>query len=113
MQARIMLENNDIHEILDFYEKLNNDFHIVDIRLCAIDDDIYQYDGSIQQKTKHFKFLDEKLYVKHDNGNLECIYADDLYKDPSIEKTVSFKNWLCNAGFNYLYVHCDGNIYQC
>lgn len=113
IQLRIMLEHGYEKELFNAYENAKSLCSKCDIRLCLINDNILEYNNAFHETILKSHLLDEYAFISKDNMSFEHVTFTDIYSNPSCVNMVSFKKWLCNAGYNYMYVHYNGNIYQC
>jgi len=47
--------------------------------------------------------------VTYENGETKRITFQEMYLNPM----VNFHLWRCNAGLDYIYVHVNGDVYNC
>ena len=50
--------------------------------------------------------------IKLSDGSMQNYCMNDLMHIIDSNK-ISFCGWLCNAGIDRLYIHCDSNVYRC
>ena len=48
-------------------------------------------------------------YATYDDGSSKYLKFNDLF----LNDNISFLNWICDAGYSYLYIHSNGDIYPC
>ena len=113
IQLRIMLEHGYEHQSFSLYDKAKHICSQCDVRLCLIDDTIKSYSQEFHEKIQKSSLLTENTFISRSNSIYEFVSFDSLYIDPDVIDSMSFRNWVCNAGYNYIYVHSNGNIYQC
>lgn len=117
----VMLENDNFQNSINMYQKLYNYIEKTDIdnlshlemSLCIYGDGT-QYSYS-QNELEQFEKLNQKqIYDKQFIFEFDTrIKKEATIQDIEKLKTKSFKYWKCNAGKDYLYVHCNGNVYKC
>ena len=107
IQISLMYEHGYTNYVISLFDKLQLYFRLINLHMIDEDKNAYtQYE--IEQFKTHNKDFTTQLVL--DNGNIINLYNYYFYLD---ENTFCFKNWLCEAGNKLLYIHVDGNIFQC
>ena len=55
------------------------------------------------------KYTRDFFTLRYRDGTEKQVSFNDMYLNP----LVNFHLWRCNAGLDYIYVHCNGNVYNC
>jgi hypothetical protein len=118
---RIMFEKDTFEYAKNFYLKLV-DFcpEYIESSLVAdpkanSNNTSSQYEYTEEQLTEYYKLSDminkyKQLYtVVYDDGSKEKLSFNDMF----LHQDFTFYMWKCNACKDYLYIHCNGNIYPC
>ena len=106
-----MLEHGYENRLLNVYENASKTCSQCDVRLCLVNDTILEYSKQLHESILKAQLLNEHILISKDNMSFEHVTFTDIYFNPSRINMMSFKKWLCNAGYNYIYVHYNGNIY--
>ena len=73
----------------------------------------YIYDDNVLKEYYRLSNLIKpykQLYtVEYNDGTKELLSYNDMF----MQDNFTFYMWKCNAGKDYLYIHCDGNVYKC
>lgn len=108
----VMFEHNNIKRSIDVYDRIKDHFslinmHLIDNSLC----ETYQtYDSKYLVEFNKRTNKDFKNTIIYSDGTTSFLTDTDFYMQ---DRRYSFKNWLCNAGKDYFYIHFDGSIYNC
>lgn len=109
----IMIDKNSFDDDIEIFYQLQNDLKNIDVDFqpVIIGDQIDTY------SQKQIDILDSiseedtcKVFkIKLKNGDEMDVSHNQIYQ---ITKQ-KYKRWLCNAGLDLMYIHVDGNIYNC
>ena len=124
VDIHVMFEYNNIYESISMFKILKEKYNSTELRL--LDHDFL---------TKQIYFLDNAFYTKKQlklysniinkyptnidkttikitkyNGTTEFFSVNDIYTRSDF---YMFKNWICDAGYKYMYIDINGNIYPC
>lgn len=115
VEVRIMMENDNwensrkvFFELYPLYKKY------IEISLLTRDDGT-PYEYTQKQLDEYEKLIILTKYkrdfftVEYSDGTQKQVSFADMYLNP----LVNFHLWKCNAGQDYIYMHCDGNVYNC
>lgn len=115
VEVRIMMENDNWENSRKVFFELYPMFkkHI-EISLLTRDDGTpYQYSQSQLDEYEKLivltKYKRDFFTVEYADGSQQQMSFSDMYLNPQ----VNFHLWKCNAGQDYIYIHCDGNVYNC
>lgn len=111
IELKIMYEDNAIRQSINMFLKCKNldvkvdliyIFNVKNYKAKYSQIDIDRYKQLVEDEDKLYKFsIDEKTYCL---GDSEInMYASRF----------SYKNYLCNAGIQTLYIHNNGDIFYC
>lgn len=115
VEVRIMMENNNWENskkvFKELYTKCKN---IMELSLLLTNDGKpYKYTDRQLQEYKNFLMLlkgnKDYVMVTYENGEQKKIMSQDMYLDMN----VNYHLWKCNAGLDYIYVHVNGDVYNC
>lgn len=107
IQISLMYEHGYTSYVIMMFNKLQSYFNYLNLHM--IDEDKTSYtQNEIQQFKSHNK--DFITYIVLENGQIIKSFNYYFYLN---EKMFCFKNWLCEAGNKLLYIHVNGNIFQC
>lgn len=116
----IMIEKEFINKILFIYKILkkkilnNNLADIINVECLEIEDPLTGKSIYSSQQTKQILDFVEKessvdSIVTYSDNTISYETLFNLNYNPIF----NFTGWKCNAGLTRLYIHCDGNIYEC
>lgn len=115
VEVRIMMENDNWESSRKVFFELYPMFkkHI-EISLLTRDDGTpYQYSQSQLDEYEKLivltKYKRDFFTIEYSDGTQQQVSFADMYLNPQ----VNFHLWKCNAGQDYIYIHCDGNVYNC
>ena len=81
--------------------------------LTRNDGTIYPYsDQQIKQYhdyVKKLKYMRDFFTLVYSDGSKKQVSFNDMY----LNSSVNFQLWKCNAGLDYIYIHVDGNVFNC
>ena len=123
LQFKVMLEIDAFSESLQMFDMLYSTNLKNNITISLLDRDkcgnIQFYNtkktysseqiAQYHRRAKMISLNMVNLVVKYNNGSIKRYFYNDFinYNSPN------FKRWKCDAGYKYIYVHADGNIYAC
>lgn len=114
----IMIEPNFFEYTLQLY-KIFKSFEFIsenktiNVEFLKIDDPLT---GKTVYTSEQLKRLE--LITSQSSYQAQVLYSDNSLKshtfvELSENPIFCFKNWHCNAGLTRLYIHCNGDIYEC
>lgn len=113
----VMFENDNWNNSIYAFNTLMNLYQSnVETSLIGGDDDnIYEYSSNqlFFYKNNIQPKLDKKFNSKYIVEFTDGSYCTKSFNDLYLNDNISFTNWKCDAGYNHLYIHVNGNIYQC
>lgn len=81
--------------------------------LTKNDGTIYPYTGeqieTYRDHVKKLKYTRDFFTLVYSDGSKKNVSFNDMY----LNSSVCFHLWKCNAGLDYIYVHVDGNVFNC
>ena len=81
--------------------------------LTKNDGTIYPYTGeqieTYRDHVKKLKYTRDFFTLVYSDGTKRNVSFNDMY----LNSAVCFHLWKCNAGLDYVYVHVDGNVFNC
>ena len=115
IEIRIMFEFDNWQNSVKMYKLFYPTYkRWLEISLLTKNDgSLYKYsDEQIEEYheyVKQLKYTREFFTVRYSDGTEKLVSFNDLY----LNESVNFHLWKCNAGLDYIYVHADGNVYNC
>lgn len=115
VEIRIMFENDNWDNAEVIFKQMYPLFkQWIEISL-VMGNDGKPYEYTIAQHRRYEEILKKLKYsrdfftVKYEDGTEKQVSFNDMYLDPLVD----FHLWRCNAGLDYIYVHCNGSVYNC
>ena len=109
-----MLDDKNFDKCIDVYRSFKSKFSLLPI-VCNMICDTSSY--KTKYSSNHVKqYIDEckKMINMQENICIEFIDGRKMNKDYFyVKNNFIFKNWLCDAGKDFLFIDVDGNIYPC
>ena len=115
VEVRIMFENDNWDNAEEVFRQMCPLFKKwVEISLVSdLDGKPYPYTKAQLDRYKELlmklKYTRDFFTVRYRDGTEKQVSFNDMYLNP----LVNFHLWRCNAGLDYIYVHCNGNVYNC
>lgn len=115
VEVRIMMENDNWESSRAAFRALYPRYkRWIEISLLSNNDGTpYRYTKSQLEEFRQFialtKYTREFFTVEYADGTTRQVSFNDMYLNPN----VNFHLWRCNAGLDYLYVHVNGDVYNC
>lgn len=108
----IMYEKENIHRSLIMYDRLKDTFKYISMHLILYDLMDCKLHYTQDELFEFYKRIDKDFVndIEYYDGTRSTCLDNAMYLDT---ETYTFKNWLCNAGKDFLYVHFDGFVYNC
>lgn len=108
----LMYEKQCTQQVIDIAHRLNTVYNI-DIQPVIIGDSFDTYtDLQLKQLAEYEQTEDRNNAVfalEYNDKSIEYLTHNDIY-----HKThYNYKHWICNAGYDLLYIHFNGNVYPC
>lgn len=98
----VMYDPFNINKSIECFNQIINNCNNKNIELNLVD---------------NYKYSNEQLKLFNYHKSHSMLFnIDGQYKqfnEIAVYKRQSFKNWLCYAGINTQYIHCDGKVYFC
>lgn len=123
VDVHVMYEIDHIDESISMFKTLKTKYKSTELRLLDYDfstNKIYFLDNAfytVKQLIKYNNIINSypninKITIKtSDQNNTQKLYSvNDIYRNKNF---YTFKHWLCDAGYNYIYIDITGNIYPC
>lgn len=116
IEIRIMLEHDNWQNSIFIFNLLKHHF-LQNIEISLLLDKcgkLYKYSNN-QLKTyfdiiKTLPYTNNTLVIKYNDMTEKHIIYNGIYLNKNL---TSFKSWKCNAGVNHLYIHVNGNVFNC
>lgn len=115
IEVRIMFEYENWKSSDMIFNLLFNKYKKwIEISLLTKNDgSIYPYTED-QIKTYHdyvkkLKYMRDFFTLVFSDGTKKQVSFNDMY----LNSNVNFQLWKCNAGLDYIYIHVDGNVFNC
>ena len=115
IEIRIMFELDNWQNSVKMYKLFYPTYkRWLEISLLTKNDgSLYKYSDEqveeYREYVKQLKYTREFFTVRYSDGSEKLVSFNDLY----LNESVNFHLWKCNAGLDYIYVHADGNVYNC
>ena len=115
IEVRIMFEYENWSSSDMVYNLLFNKYKKwMEISLLTKNDgSIYPYTEEQIQKyheyVKKLKYMRDFFTLVYSDGSKKQVSFNDMY----LNSSVNFQLWKCNAGLDYIYIHVDGNVFNC
>ena len=115
IEVRIMFENDNWDNAEEVFRQMCPLFKKwVEISLVSdLDGKPYPYTKAQLDRYKELlmklKYTRDFFTLRYRDGTEKQVSFNDMYLNP----LVNFHLWRCNAGLDYIYVHCNGNVYNC
>ena len=104
----VMLDPKRFKQSIDVFDNFKKKTSEVNVELAKIDN--YVYDAEQVKLYEERMQANRRLYtIKYNDKTVEHLSFDKLTSNSEY----IFKNWKCNAGLDLLYVHSNGDIYNC
>ena len=115
IEIRIMFEHDNWDNSIRMFKLLLNKFRQrIEISLL-LDQNGKLYSYSKMQVKQYLDFVKElpftsnELIIRYNDQSEKKIMYNGLFLDDKI----SYKGWKCNAGIDNLYIHVNGDVYNC
>lgn len=115
MVIRIMMGNNDWEYAKNAFFELREKYNDY-IEISLLTDKSGPMMEYSKEQLREFQELksttpyNKELFIlEYEDGSIQKFSMQDLFLNPQL----NFKFWKCEAGLNNLYIHVDGNIYNC
>lgn len=115
VEVRIMMENDNWENSRKVFNELYPPFKkYVEISLLSNNNGSpYRYTDKQLEEYRQLiiltKYKRDFFTVVYNDGSESQVSFSDMYLNPQ----VNFHLWKCNAGLDYLYVHVNGDVYNC
>ena len=108
----LMYEKEHTQQVIDIANRLNRHYNI-DIQPVILDNRFDSYtELQIKQLNEYEKNENKSNTVfalEYNDNSIEYLTHNDIYH----KMHYNYRHWICNAGYDLLYVHFDGNVYPC
>ena len=115
VDIRIMAEKdnyaNSRAAFTQLFPKYKNciEFLALHDRKCQMDAYSPEQRADIAKLCKMTQNEEKSFFIEENGKHKKSVSFNDLYLNPTIQYT----SWKCQAGVEYVYVHSDGNVYNC
>ena len=115
IEVRIMYEYDNWNSSETVYNLLFQKYkRWMEISLLTNNDGtIYPYNqeqvNTYREHVKDLKYTRDFFTLVYSDGTKKQVSFNDMY----LNSQVCFHLWKCNAGLDYIYVHVDGNVFNC
>lgn len=108
----LMYEKSHTQYVIDMARRLNA-YYNIDIQPVIIGDHFDSY-TDIQLKTLNiYEQVEDRnnaiFALEYNDNSIEYLTHNDIY----YKTHYNYRHWICNAGYDLLYIHYNGNVYPC